>query len=261
MTTYKEDFYKKYAPLAQAEEARGGLPASVTLAQAYLESTSAQGGKLSGLASKFNAFFGIKTTSDWKGSTTYLASNEVINGVTKPVVSGFRTYSTVAESFADHTDFLKKNPTYTNHGVFATKDPAKVATALKAAGYATNPNYASDIMGEIKAYNLTSYDASTSTNGSSTVTGATFGNTPSGGINTPITVDPDAPFVAFNPNAPSLLDPSTWMPAIGTALQGFAINATTIIIIVILGLVGLFLIYKMLLPNGVSVASLAGVKI
>ncbi|MNM27074.1 Peptidoglycan hydrolase FlgJ [compost metagenome] len=260
MSSFKEEFYRKYAPLAQAEEARGGLPASVTLAQAYIEGTSSASGTrtLSKLASKWNAFFGIKAGSSWNGKTAVMASPEEVNGSMKMQVSTFRAYDSAAQSFADHTDFLKKNPTYTKNGVFATKDPFAVASALQKAGYATNSNYANDIMREIKDYNLTAYD-----NKKSSVTDSTFGNgsgTNGPLITGPITVDPNAPFTPYNPNSASLMDPTTWLPALGDALKNFAVNATTIIIIILLALIALFLIYKMVLPDGVGV-SVGGVKV
>ena len=52
----KAAFFEQYAPLAMEQQQKYGIPASVTLAQMYLESA---GGK-SNLAQTGNNYFGIK---------------------------------------------------------------------------------------------------------------------------------------------------------------------------------------------------------
>ena len=64
----KVAFFERYAPLAMAQQQKYGIPASVTLAQMYIESA---GGK-SNLAQTGNNYFGIKCSSQWlaEGSRT-----------------------------------------------------------------------------------------------------------------------------------------------------------------------------------------------
>lgn len=155
---YGEEFFKKWFPTAQRESELTGIPASVILAQGLIESTSKTGGKLSTLATKANNFFGIKADSRWDGPVYTIASGEEVNGKTEMQVSGFRKYASAEQSWADHSAFLLNNPRYTEYGVFSSNDPRTVAQALQNAGYATNSNYANDIMKVINQYNLTQYD-------------------------------------------------------------------------------------------------------
>ena len=57
----KVAFFERYAPLAMAQQQKYGVPASVTLAQMYIESA---GGK-SNLAQTGNNYFGIKCSQQW----------------------------------------------------------------------------------------------------------------------------------------------------------------------------------------------------
>jgi flagellum-specific peptidoglycan hydrolase FlgJ len=249
MTTFKEQFYAEYAPLAIKEQARSGIPASVTLAQAYLEGTSNNNSTgtrgLSGLASKFKNFFGIKTSSQWTGEVTNQVSNEEVNGVLVPKVSAFRVYSSAAESFADHTDFLMNNPTYMKNGVFSSHDPLKVATALQSAGYATSSSYASDLMREITDYGLTKYD------GGDSIDINTHGDL----------TDPNNPYVqaqdaeeaaaaaATEAKKIKLLEPDTWIPA----LKSWGISALSGVVVLLIILFIGFIIWKTL-EKGVTAA-------
>jgi flagellum-specific peptidoglycan hydrolase FlgJ len=73
-----------------------GVPAAITMAQALLES----GAGKSELAVKANNHFGIKCTSDWFGGVYY--HNDETSG------ECFRQYYDAAESFKDHSLFLKR---------------------------------------------------------------------------------------------------------------------------------------------------------
>jgi len=152
-----ESFFDTYAPYAQAEQLRSGVPASVTLAQAAVES----GYGLSGLVEKALNFFGIKASKSWSGDTVYLPTNEYENGKYVSTVAAFRSYDSVLQSFADHSDFLRQNSRYS--AAFQTTNPYDFVDAISAAGYATSPSYASTVKNVIKQYDLTKYDLSTAT--------------------------------------------------------------------------------------------------
>lgn len=169
--SYASDFFNKWFPVAQRESDLTGIPASVILAQGLIESTSRTGGSLSALAQKANNFFGIKADKSWNGQIYAIGSPEYINGKYETKVSGFRKYSSPDESWRDHSLFLLENPRYREYGVFSSQDPRKVAEALQRAGYATNPNYAKDIMSVINQYGLTQYDKGGSTGSSSNSSG------------------------------------------------------------------------------------------
>ena len=126
---------------------RTGVPASVTLAQGILES----GSGTSQLSMKANNHFGIKCHSDWTGARTYMdddAKHEC-----------FRSYNNPAESFRDHSDFLRKNQRYASLFSLKVTDYKGWANGLKKAGYATSPTYATRLIEIIENYDLAKYDS------------------------------------------------------------------------------------------------------
>ena len=126
----RKQYIEKYAPLAIEERERTGIPASITMAQALLESNDGN----SYLAVYGRNHFGIKCHKEWKGKKIYYdddARHEC-----------FRKYITVEESYRDHSDFLRNKSRY---AFLFDLDPDNYkawARGLKKAGYATNPHYA-----------------------------------------------------------------------------------------------------------------------
>lgn len=106
-----------------------GVPASITLAQACLESQD--GG--SELAKGANNHFGIKC-SEWTGPT-YTQDDDKKDEC-------FRKYKTTLESYDDHSLFLSKRPRYASLFQISMTDYKGWAKGLKKAGYATDPTYA-----------------------------------------------------------------------------------------------------------------------
>ena len=93
-----DEYIHTYCSMAVAEMKRSGIPASVTLAQGILETECGN----SDLVKKSNNHFGIKCKSTWTGeSVTHTddAPNEC-----------FRKYSNPADSYKDHSDYLKTSP-------------------------------------------------------------------------------------------------------------------------------------------------------
>lgn len=123
-----------------------GIPASITLAQGLFESGSGNGE----LARVANNHFGIKCTGDWKGKS-YYKDDDSHNDC-------FRVYDKPEDSFRDHSEFLKR-PRYAKLFQLDKNDYVGWANGLKAAGYATNPNYPNLLINVIQKYNLTQYDS------------------------------------------------------------------------------------------------------
>ena len=121
-----------------------GIPASITLAQAILES----GDGNSDLASKSNNHFGIKC-HDWTGKKVYHDDDQRHEC--------FRKYQTAHESFEDHSLFLKRSR-YAFLYDYKVTDYKSWAKGLKKAGYATNPKYPDLLIRLIEENNLTQYD-------------------------------------------------------------------------------------------------------
>lgn len=147
--TPQEAYVKKWSKVAVTEMYRSGVPASITLAQGLLESRYG----LSPLASKGNNHFGIKCHKDWKGKT--MAYDDDEKG------ECFRVYDSAAESFRDHSDFLRYRDRYKFLFDLDTKDYKGWAYGLKKAGYATDPNYPAKLIKYIEDYKLYEYDSMT----------------------------------------------------------------------------------------------------
>lgn len=150
-----EAFIAGVAPMAQQGQRMFGVPASVAIAQAILES----GWGESTLSKYGQAYFGVKcssTPSPYQDGCINMSTWEVFNGVSVTVVAPFRTYSKVSDSFLDHGHFLRNNSRYAP--AFQTNNADDFARAIHRAGYATDPSYAQKIINIINANNLRRFD-------------------------------------------------------------------------------------------------------
>ncbi len=89
------------------------------------------------VAKRANNYFGIKTSSAWKGATVALPTPGDADKI-----STFRVYPNFEASVADFVKFLQVNPRYRNAGVFDAQDYVSQIVSIAKAGYAENPNYA-----------------------------------------------------------------------------------------------------------------------
>jgi len=140
-----EAYIAQFKGIAISEMNQYGIPASIKLAQALLES----GNGNSALARNANNHFGIKCTSSWQGRTV-LKSDDNPNDC-------FRVYNNPEESFRDHSEFLLRKR-YAALFELNKNDYVGWARGLKKAGYATNPRYAELLISLIERYNLQQYD-------------------------------------------------------------------------------------------------------
>ena len=140
-----ESYIEKWKDVAIRQMRKHGIPASITLAQALLESSNGN----SVLAREANNHFGIKCTSDWTGGTYYHDDDKSRDC--------FRKYRDASESFEDHTEFLK-HKRYVGLFKLGSTDYRGWAKGLKNAGYATNPKYPELLINLIDKYHLDKYD-------------------------------------------------------------------------------------------------------
>lgn len=126
----REEYVDRYKHLAVAQMERYGIPASITLAQGILESDC--GNSL--LSMKSNNHFGIKCKRNWTGEKVY--HDDDARG------ECFRAYPSVEASYHDHAEFLDSQPRYDSLFAYSSSDYRSWARGLKAAGYATAPDYA-----------------------------------------------------------------------------------------------------------------------
>ncbi|MDR0845091.1 MAG: glucosaminidase domain-containing protein [Tannerella sp.] len=143
-----ENYVKKYSQMAIQQEKEYGIPASITLGQALLESSGGQ----TPLAKSSNNHFGIKChTADWRGDRVYKSDD-------KPNEC-FRKYKTVKESYEDHSKFLTERPRYAQLFKLKITDYKGWAKGLQDCGYATNRQYAARLIDIIETYQLYRYDS------------------------------------------------------------------------------------------------------
>ena len=126
----REEYIDRYKSIAVAHMERYGIPASITMAQGILESDCGN----SWLSVQSNNHFGIKCKRNWTGGKVYYdddAKGEC-----------FRSYPSVEASYHDHAEFLDSQPRYDSLFAYSSSDYKSWARGLKAAGYATAPDYA-----------------------------------------------------------------------------------------------------------------------
>lgn len=140
-----QNYIDQYKDLAIEEMIRYRIPASITLAQGILES----GAGSSELTIKGNNHFGIKC-HDWTGRTIRHDDDERNEC--------FRAYDNALQSYDDHSKFLRNGQRYRSLFSLSVTDYKGWARGLKAAGYATNPRYADQLIGLIELYKLYEYD-------------------------------------------------------------------------------------------------------
>ena len=126
----REEYVDRYKSIAVAHMERYGIPASITLAQGILESDCGN----SPLSRSSNNHFGIKCKRDWTGQRVF--HDDDARG------ECFRAYGSVEASYEDHARFLDAQPRYDSLFVYPADDYHSWARGLKAAGYATAPDYA-----------------------------------------------------------------------------------------------------------------------
>ena len=152
--TPQEQFIASIGEAAVQSADATGVPASVTIAQAILESYWGS----SRLAREANNYFGIKAqTRSGSAGSIWFDVWEVIGGRNVMQSQAFRAYQTIGESFVDHGLFFVENGRYA--AAMAVKnDPRLFARAVNRAGYATDPSYASKLIGLMDRYDLYRYD-------------------------------------------------------------------------------------------------------
>jgi len=149
-TITPKEYIQRYKDVAIKEMELYGIPASITLAQACLESNFGN----SYLSRVANNHFGIKCHSSWTGKKVYQDDDKKHEC--------FRHYSSAWQSFRDHSKFLKNGRRYQFLFNYSPTDYKKWAHGLKKAGYATASSYPKRLITIIERYKLYQYDQMTS---------------------------------------------------------------------------------------------------
>lgn len=150
------DYIEKYKDIAIREMERAGIPASIKLAQAILESDAGR----SDLARRANNHFGIKCNTEWDGKKYYKKDDDY-DDRGKLIESCFRVYQNPDASFVAHSEFLRDPKKLERYGFLFRLDPTdyrRWARGLRSSGYATAGNYDSRLIDLIERYELYKYD-------------------------------------------------------------------------------------------------------
>ena len=146
-------YIEMHQEIAVIEMYRSGVPASITMAQALLESNFGQ----SDLAVNANNHFGIKCKSYWKGMKYYHKDDD-LDEKGNLIDSCFRGYESAFDSYVDHSNFLMYTDHYKSLFNLSQTDYVNWARGLKKSGYATDPEYADKLIGFIERYGLDKLD-------------------------------------------------------------------------------------------------------
>lgn len=150
----KRLFIKAIAPEAQAMQNQYHIKASITMAQAILESNWGT----SKLARQYHNLFGIKGTGP---NSKLMTTKEYTKGKWIVIKDRFKVYPSWSASIKDHTQLMLNGTQYKQENyekVIKAKNYREAAQALQDANYATDPDYASKLINVIKTYNLDKYD-------------------------------------------------------------------------------------------------------
>lgn len=156
-TKYTRSAFLNFLAPTVARVRQEGSPLfpSVRLAQSWLET--------GGVVPDWNNLGGYKVgggkpTPYWDGSSVNAATREVVGGTTVNTSANFRAYSSIYNFYKDQ-DLLFASPRYDQ--VRAAATPEAQCQALYASGYATDPAYASKLIGIIQSNQLKAYDNQT----------------------------------------------------------------------------------------------------
>ena len=150
----RQQFIDKLSPLAIEDMQRTWVPASLTIAQAILESNNGN----STLAKQGNNLFGMKGKGT--AGSIRLSTREFKNGEWITTYADFRKYHNWAESVNDHSNLFLNGVSWNRdlyRGVIG-RDGITASYEVARAGYATDPDYAQKLVKLITDHQLLKYD-------------------------------------------------------------------------------------------------------
>ena len=162
----EKEFVEKIGLLAAEDMKISGILASVTTAQACLES----GYGTTELAKNASNLFGMKTTlsgntwkSAWDGKSKYTkkTNEQTKDGKVYVVTADFRKYADILTSIKDHSCYLNgamNGRAKRYAGLSGCKDYKTAAQIIKNGGYATDTKYVDKLCSLIERWNLTRFD-------------------------------------------------------------------------------------------------------
>lgn len=150
------DFVEELVPTAQALQREYGVLASVSLAQAMLESDFGQ----SQLASEHYNLYGVKTDFDDPQGAQY-PTLEFYEGEWIEIIDTFKVYDSWHDAMREHAELITYGTSWNEdqyQAVLAGSTYQEQARGLQESGYATDPTYSDKIINMIEEWDLDRYD-------------------------------------------------------------------------------------------------------
>ena len=147
---YRREFLSQLAPEALSSAVETSIPASVTLAQAVLES----GWGRSGLAVRYNNLFGVKAWGE--GGGVSLPTMESTDGVMERTTAQFRIYPTWSDSLRSHNSLLATDTRYVD--AMASGGDWRSFIHEIAPIWASDPDYEARVTSIVERYSLDDLD-------------------------------------------------------------------------------------------------------
>ena len=144
------EFLTKIKPLVIQDMKDTKILASLTAAQAFIESRHGE----SGLTIKANNLFGIK--GSYNGQSIVMPTKEWVNGKYITVNAKFKKYPSWREGISDHSAMFHRLRRY--HNLIGVTNYVTACTLVKKDGYATAPDYTNTLIKTIERYMLYNWD-------------------------------------------------------------------------------------------------------
>ena len=144
-----QDFVTALIEPAKKVQQKLNVPFEVVIAQAALETGWGKKIIQTEQGQSSNNLFNIKADSRWGGDKTTKETLEFEQGNMVKKNEPFRVYSSLNESVNDYINFLSESDRYQG-ALKQVNNVEQFLQGLQSAGYATDPNYATKIMGTLK---------------------------------------------------------------------------------------------------------------
>lgn len=152
----REALIQWLAPYAVREREKSGVPASITIAQAILET----GWFATDTRASYKMLIEAKNLFGMKGTGpagyVFVPTQEYEKGKWVTIDAKFRAYHDYGESFADHTRLLTTSAYYAE-AMKHTNDPRRFIREV-GKNYATDPAYADEVWAIVLQYDLRRFD-------------------------------------------------------------------------------------------------------
>lgn len=153
---FRQQFVQEIIPTAQRLQRQYGILASVSMAQAMLESEFGQ----SELAASYHNLFGVKTDQSDPDGVDF-ATLEYFDDEWIEITDRFKVYPDWDASMTAHAELIYYGTSWDQdfyQSVIDGDTYEAQAEALQTSGYATDPDYSAKLVSMIEEWDLAQYD-------------------------------------------------------------------------------------------------------